>query len=560
MKKYISIVWMMFLSIIVYSQLNVATDFIENTNTLRAQYHFFPGEDVSQDLFFSIGPNGIPQYGRTVAWNLSPGTNDLARFHHVKKGDWDISAIRTVNEEIDFLESDINHPEEDTPNVDMGDEWIKLGQSWNFSHNSYAIAIVSFTNRKNSKIEKGKIRFSHVANSNVVIEDIYIYNQWVQLSGSYIDPSTGRRIYEFDYADLTPQEIRHLYLKVNVYKPLLGQGPDIDLKVEMVGFQSDGIIANATIPPHDPNALYLLTALENTTTHNDCGVYSSFPDLQETCEEGKPYWIWCPNINDVSCKRLKYSLNYPYCNIDSEVLKYRITCLNDGAGFASKVEMQNIYNLVYPSVFSDSYENESPFEANLIDYMGSHDVNGSFSYPEVNFEFSDINLPGLDDPYTVYTYDECSAHVTFEVQTLCNIEKTIRAQAGITFFDTDGTDVGEILTNNVTTVPEQGEYTNYEPECISCDHYNRSVAGNQEITLRNNSTSLNVTFERNHIEEHVSLQVIDVSGNLLLNRKISSNGNVFVNEDIDISNHPAGIYLLSIQIGDKNYVKKFIRH
>ncbi len=563
MKNFLCIAWMMLLSFVGYAQLNVESTFLNNSNILNCQYLFPPNQDVSEDLFFSIGPSGLPQYGQNVAWNLSPGTIDKARFYHVKKGDWDRSAIRTDEEVILFSNSEIINPVEETPNINMKRDWIKLGQSWNLARDNYAIAIVSFTNHWNANINKGTIKFSHPDVSHIEVQEIYIYNQWLQLISS--DIVAGRKVYEFEYFNLAPREIRHLYLKVNIRKYPMSQVPDIDLRVEMVGFQSDEIRSDGTIPPHDPNALYLLNAFENTTPISSCGVYSAHPELENACNNGDLFWIWCPDPNDYYCPlRLKYSLDYPYCNQDSEIIKYRINCLNDGAGFARHVQMLNSFDVQGPSISTDiGPADVPPFEVGNFDYFSSHDVTGEFNYPSVEFNFNDIYLPGLDDPQTVYTYDECSAQVTFTVKTLCDIDKIINAKAEITFYDTNENAVDAITTNHLNIVPEQGEYNNYEPQCISCNLDERNFqnpSNTKEISMISGASKLEVSFERDRVDELVSLYLVDISGQLLLSQTIGQDGNLLINEDIDISNFTSGIYFLSIQIGDRTYNKKFVRY
>ena len=549
MKKSLLVLWMMFICLFGFSQYTVESIFIDNSNTLNSQFHFLTDEDISQDLFFSIGPNGLPQYGQSVSWNLAAGTRDKARFYHVKKGDWDREAIQTQEQDINFLGSANINPVNATPNIDMESNWIKLGKSWNFTRDNYAVAIVSFTNQGEEKIESGRIRFSHPDNIFIDITDIYIYNEWVKLLST--ETESGMKVYEFEYNNLEPREIRHLYVEVDIAKSSMIRLPRIDLYAEMVGYQNTQLISQGIIPPHDPNALYLINALENTDTDQNCASYSEYPALEEACNLGKPFWVKCSNPGDSKCPEA-HSLNYPYCNIDSELLTYKITCLNDGEGYAKDVEMLNVFDV-----------NSSPFINDIFDYFGTHDVNGGFDYPEVRFTFEDINLPGLNDEHTVYTYDECSAAATFTLKTKCYQKEKIDAQAAITFFDMAGNSVGDVLTNYVTIVPEQGVYTNYTPECISCKKGKRSASSPstiKDISLSWTNSTLNVSFDRDQEDAQTSMQLIDISGRLIIERTISPNGNIRINEQLDISNLTSGIYFISIQNGDKNHVEKLVRY
>lgn len=539
---------MLLSTLVCYSQMTVQSSFINNTNKLTSQFTFPPGVDVSQDLFFSIGPNGLPQYGQSVDWNLSIPTEGKLRSYHVIKGDWDRSAIRTHEEDINFIRSTNVYPVANNPNIDMGTNWIKLGQSWNFTYDNYTLAIVSFTNQDITNLNEGTVTFSHPKNEFIAVPEIIIYNDWASLLNTR--EVSGNMVYTFEYKDLSPGEIRHLYLKVDISENTTLNPPAIDLFAEMTNFQSDELTDSGTIPPHDPNALTLLTAIENTTRLQDCNSYLQYPDLVEACKKRELFWINHANERDEKCP-FQYSLNYPYSNYDSESLTYSITCFNDGAGEARHVALQCDFDL-----------KTSPFEEQIFEYSGSHDVDGSFNYPTAKFEFKEINLPGLGNRRTVYTYDECSAEVTFTIKTQCNLNKIIDANAFITFFDSKERSVGDVHTNNLMIVPEQGRYTNYKPEPIPCGYNEREpedCTSLQKILMQWNNTELNLIFERNSIEDQVNFKLFDISGRLLEERNINPNGSIQVQEQIETSRFSSGIYVLSIQSGNENYVEKFIR-
>ena len=527
-----------------YAQLSVQSTFTEN----KLLSHLYPSgfEDVSQDLFFSIGPNGLPQYGQDVSWNLNENTSGLARYFHVKKGDWDRSAIRNFTDQINFTVSDNLFPPEDTPNVHMGTNWIKLGNSWNFSHDNYNIAIISFTNQGEKPLEKGIIKFSHPSNSFISIQDFYIYNDWIQ----FVDDSnvSNTKTYEFQFENLEPGEIRHLYIKVDISQKSSFSIPPTQFEVEMVGYQSDFLFADGIIPPHDPNELTLLTALENTDPIYNCEHYDHIPELGEICRSSQLFWVLCRQEGSLKCP-IEHSIHYPYCNNDSELLTYRITCLNDGQGIAKHIEMDAKFDL-----------NFSPFDMDIFNFEGSHYTIGSFDYPIASFLLNEINLPGLNDNYTVYTYDECSAQVEFQVKTLCNINEKIRTVATITFQDLNEVEVEEVQTNTIYIVPEQGVYNNYDPLCIPCGENAKKMNSSmdEDLTLFWSNSSLDISLERINPSSVVKLIIYDISGRIIKNLDVQPNGSTHLIEQINTSNLSSGIYFLSIQNGSDRFVKKFI--
>jgi len=546
MKKLLYLSWMLLFSISTFSQVNVESTYVNSSNRLNSQFTFPAGENVSQDLFFSIGPNGVPQYGQSVFWNLSPGTIGKARHFHVKKGDWDRSGIRTAEEDITFVNSVNHYPVSSTPQINMDSEWIKIGKSWNFSHDNYAIAIISFTNRGNQMIKGGQIKFSYSNNPYVSIPEYYNYTELVHLNAIY--PEAGRIVYDFEYKNLEPKEIRYLYIKIDISQNDF-KVPNLDLIAEMVGYASDNLDTDDTFPPHDPNSLTLINPFENTTHLGDCDQFEQYPDLHEVCKMGKPYWIECPNPGDLKCPK-SYSLNYPYCNEDSERLTYRISCLNDGQGIAKHVEMINTFDIEM-----------NPFEVGQFSYSGSSGFTGGFNYPNVKFFGEEINLPGLSDEVNVNTYDECSAHVVFTIKTTCNIYEEIDAQAVINFFDQNDNNVGGVLTNNVLIVPEQDVYTNYEPACISCgigDH-SGSRSLKTQPRLQWSDSELTLFMERESADDLVKIQIFNISGQLITTRNILPNRSISIEERIDVSNLHTGIFFIAIQSGEKNHVDKFIK-
>ncbi len=58
--------------------------------------------------------------------------------------------------------------------------------------------------------------------------------------------------------------------------------------------------------------------------------------------------------------------------------------------------------------------------------------------------------------------------------------------------------------------------------------------------------------------ESVSLELLDIQGNSLMNKKLSG-GHEFYNESLDISGLPNGLYILKLNIGSSYMVKKVIK-
>ncbi|MEM9546584.1 MAG: T9SS type A sorting domain-containing protein [Bacteroidota bacterium] len=547
MKILANLIWILLLCISSYAQVYVETTLLNNSNTLNSQFTFLNGEDVTRDLFFSIGPNGVPQYGQDVYWNLSPGTHGITRNFHVKKGDWDRSAIRTSEEPISFTSSAVTNPVSATPNIDLGNDWIKLGKSWNFSHDNYSIVILSFTNQQSSPISFGRIKFSMDTYAHVTVPNIYVYNNWVTTSAP--TTSQGRTEYEFTYSNLAPQEVRHVYIVIDQAKTGF-KAPNLNLSAEMVNYQTAQLHTDDTFPPHDPNAITLLNAFVNTEIASDCSQYASIPALEEACATGTPYWIECPIPGDKKCP-LSHSLDYPYCNEDAEYLTYRVSCLNDGQGYASHV---NIITTFTPF--------NSPFEANDFIFNSDDNYSGTFGYPKAEFFAQNIDLPGLDDPTTVYTYEECSSSVIFRVKTLCNIYEEIDAQAIITFYDKDKEPVEDVATNILRVVPQQGIFTNYTPLCEECadneeNTENRSAVSEYQVIWTDSDVT--VSFERTSENDQASIQILNAAGQLMQSRNIFSNTSIYVNERFNVSNLHSGLYFVAIQNGKSLFVEKFVK-
>ncbi len=305
----------------------------------------------------------------------------------------------------------------------MEDRWIKIGKSWNFSQNNYAYAIISFTNLDVSTISKGQLTFSHPNYNRMDSPQFVIYDNWVQL----ISTSTvgGELVYQFDFQDLRPREIRHLYAKIRFTDKGNRVLPPFQMNANMYsdvsGNQTGSITEGGIIPPHDPNSLILVNAFENTPQIGNCFQFEPYHEPVEYCEKGIPFWYRFTKKQPY----LDYSLNYPYCNLDSEVLNYRISCLNVGGGTVRDIGMEVTFDDLKPQLLRPE----------IFYYSSPDQVDGKFGYPSAKFYLDEIHLPGLANKDYFYTYDECSSHVNFSVQTENDLTEIISADASISFYD-----------------------------------------------------------------------------------------------------------------------------
>ncbi len=513
-----------------------------------------------QDLFFSISPNGIPQYGRKVEWNLWQGTNDEVRYYRVKKGRWGKAAISDVIEPVQYNEGIAVDPAL-TPSIDMERNWVKLSKSWNFSAESYNIVVLSVKNQGNEIMRKARVNFDYPT-VDMQVSEVKIYNEWALIEEKITKPKEER--YKLVFEDLLPGELRHIYFYIDVSGKTSRGLQDGVLYANLLGQERVPLKKDKTNPPHDPNGLTLINAILNTPPIENCEPFEGHPVLADVCASGVPFWYDnqgydlsenCKYFNGSYCD-LPYSLNYPYCNDDQERLFYQMTCLNDGQGAAGKVIMR--------TAFADPTLLESQsFATN----ESSHPVFPTWANPTATFLFEEINLPGLNDPEVVYMYDECSAQVIFSVDTRCHIEEDIFVEGLIEFYDVVGALADELATNSVTAVPEQGQYDNIRPKCTSCieqrvkssaeinaEQYILSmVDGDDYITISRLTTG---TIDLMDAKTNISL--LDISGRVLNHLSVSAT-QLDAGYRIDVSNLPSGVYVLSGWNGESRFAKKFVR-
>ena len=559
MKKIIISAVFIGLWVSLFAQITVETDISKNvlTSTLGT------GNDIDdpglEDLFFSISPNGMPQYGREVKWNLWLNTDDEVRSYRVRKGDYGRSAISDSIIPIKFNKGILFDPAL-TPDMDMKENWVKLSKAWNFSADAYTIVVLSIKNQGEEIMNEGRVKFDYPT-VDLNVSEVKIYNEW----GYVEEKETGleKEIYTLVFEELLPGEVRHFYFYIDVEGKGKRDVKDGLLYADLLGHQQTSLRKDKTNPPHDPNGLTLVNALLNTPMISNCTPFAGHPVLEDACANGTLFWYdnqgfdlenYCKFFNGNYCDP-PYSLNYPYCNIDQERLIYQMTCLNDGEGPAGTVIMEATWG--DPELIESGSFATDDF---------SHSVLPSWNNPEATFLFEKINLPGLNDPEIVYMYDECSAQVTFSLDTKCAVNGDIVAAGLIKFYDTEGILADELATNTVTAVPEQGQYDNIRSNCINCgekrlkstseniaEEYRLSTSeGNDFILISRLETGATEL-----IESQMTINMIDISGRVIEQLSVPT-AQLATGYRIDVSSLPSGIYILSGQNGESRFAKKFV--
>jgi len=509
------------------------------------------------DLYFAIGPNGMPKYGKTVTWNLKNQTNGAAHFYHLKKGDFGLTAIQHRQQNINYTGSTPFSPQINT-NVQMPPaKWIKVESSWNFAPDSYTIAVIAFSNNGNKQISNGALKVSYPLSANLNFVDCKIYNNWVN-TNYLVQNVSGAREYQFQYNDLKPGEIRYLYLTLSLKetedreKMIISQ---FDLKAEMVGYGSDVLNATTNPVPHDPNAMYLMNTYYQGA-FNNCSALQDFPHSYQECLDGGISWLGmsstkCKTIigddgviidpeipNDEGVTEYCHIMDYPYCHVNKENLFYRVSCFNDGEGIAKDI-------LFKPNFHSPSVE---PFISNdykiirTTNYLQSQVASG-FGYPNFKFLFGDVNLPGMADPDYVRMYSECSASIEFKTQTKCKETQNIEANAGIIFYDLAGNEQPIIETNHVRAIPQE-PYNDFT-YCTKCKNTSTPLPNNQSKSAQNNNTE-------NELDQRI--QIFNLSGLFLHEGRLNiNNKELLLKELFNKLQLESGMFL--IRSKDKGTIK-----
>ncbi len=468
-----------------------------NYTSLHNNYTFTqsPSSFSGDDLYFSIGPTGQPQYGETVEWNVFSGTNAEARFYHLKKGDFGYAAIENYHQNISFTGAEVFDPQ-NNQDMDMNEQWIKVETSWNFAPSSYNIVVIAFTNHNDTEISNGSIDVSFPFCANLDFQELKIYNDWIEPNYTQSNNlNTQSEVFTFEYEDLKPDEIRYIYMYMSIggrnskEKNTVSQ---FDITANMVGFGADNLTSLVNPIPHDPNAMYLMnTYYQGAFTQ--CYDLIDYPNMYQECLNNNISWF---GMEDTSCdkdilhepkeptwdidykfeNKSCYIIEYPYCHLNSEDLYYRVSCFNDGAGLAKDVIIQSDFE--HPTWEPFEHLAYKLFQTTNYPLMN---VDESYWYPNLKFGLKDIYLPGLDDQDTVRMYSECSTSINYKATTLCDINEVILAHSNIVFTDVNNNAQQPIYTNQVNAVP-------YEPlndwdYCASCSDDQKSERRNDDIQI-----------------------------------------------------------------------------
>ncbi|MEL6989830.1 MAG: hypothetical protein AAGK97_18625, partial [Bacteroidota bacterium] len=303
--------------------------FTKEVNTNKYEYTLQASNSTEKDLFFSIGPNGYPQYGDVVNWELSE-TDGLARFYYFKKGDFGLTGHSTTTDGVVYSQKVTGAK---NPGFDMEGNSVKIETSWDFAPESYNIVMIGIENTKTTALNT-KLTVSYPAATKIVYNEYLNYNDWITEFRQ--NHNQNMMNFEFDIDDFEPGEIRYIYLVLDVAISRRSEGLSrFNITAKLDGLGDDGLSATTNPIPHDPNALYLLNSYYQGAVE-DCDEFLEFPEMYQDCLdenlhvfslENTPCVTWdfsTPNAAGNVC----HVFDYPYCNVNQEKLMYRISCFN----------------------------------------------------------------------------------------------------------------------------------------------------------------------------------------------------------------------------------------
>jgi hypothetical protein len=95
-------------------------------------------------------------------------------------------------------------------------------------------------------------------------------------------------------------------------------------------------------------------------------------------------------------------------------------------------------------------------------------------------------------------------------------------------------------------------------ETDTCLVDNRQIIKNETFTLAPNPATNTITVKLNNttdILEFIEIELLDITGKTILNKKQSCNGNTF---SLDISSLPDGLILIKVKTNTRTYIRKVI--
>lgn len=245
-------------------------------------------------------------------------------------------------------------------------------------------------------------------------------------------------------------------------------------------------------------------------------------------------------------------------------IPYIVNFQNLGEGAAIDVDVRVFLNSAYIN------------SSSLIDVETSHpaafDGDPVIQENGIMFKFDEINLPGLNQTDPVATFNDTKGWVKFKLHPHCpnSFPHAEFETTGMVVFH--GT--GSFIQNTPLNLLEQK--TCFEPCPVG--GLNSEIDAEFDATRMTDAdligelpfaakvyptiTSDYLRVETTLLQPEVSLEFnfIDVSGKVWTSKNILPNGEIYYQEELDISHLPRGIYFLQIRHGDQLIHKKIVKN
>ena len=409
-----------------------------------------------------------------------------------------------------------------TSSFTMNGKIVSVGQSWNAADNYRLVLMVSFTHpdpSPNALPIDGNVELYLDRDLNYS-QIHYTNGDWATCLGDSPTgiPAIPNKI-TWNYTQLQPGEIRHVYAEVDVL-------PGTSRKIKAIA--------------------------EMTPDYYDCGLEDcTYTDINRMPRTDKP-------------KDPNTMVAYPACvkasSPNRQTLDYGVYFYNEGTGYAKNVVLDieinsnmslndiKISNSSDPCIFDID-----PASGNLV------------------ITFPNIYLPGVKQTYPYsYHFNETTAFVEFSVCSEPYLASGSYIE-GVTdiYFDNEP----PVRTNWVQTFAENpcplavpcGLERDPEKETKDRQKFslNQSAFTGSSLQLSPNpfSDQLEITYIVNQPEgEMVSISLSNISGvqiRQLLPRQYQPFGKQ--QEQFDLTDLPAGVYLLSIQQADQIKTRKLVK-
>ena len=390
-----------------------------------------------------------------------------------------------------------------TANPFMGNQKIKIGESWSATEDNELIYILSFTypcdtTAQNDTIS-GNIEF-HV-DQNLSVTNFYNPRlDWTN-PGSFIplgssEPGCQDKL-SWSFSNLLPGEVRHVYIHVSIPQGLNQAGLNNIAKILVDGGEGHCSLTEKKFTllkryPHDPNGMIV--------------------DYQHI-----------PHSIPVQ-KKLTYTIFF-----------------------------QNSGNYYADDVFIDAVFDGPALTENFQILSSSSSISGfSIVGNMISIAMTGHKLPGSNQTYpNTYSYDQTTGFVKFSICTEAglNLNDNIEGQASI-IFDTQP----NIITNTALTIvsehsPRYTPCSSQSPSSVQPPIIEQAQEALLEVYPNPSSEHINIKYEvAGNQDSPVSISIYNLSGQRLatpLHQSIKAPGNH--NLTVDISNFPSGPLVIEVQ-------------